>query len=455
MIKEKKKITKYNFEKSKKQIILEYIRTILCSIAVAFIFTTSLAMHARNEMIKNIYANEFEQEKLDKQVALQLITQTDLMSDLNSKKYSVCMHVGELYETAGDYYDAQKAYELAVEKAKPGVFKPYYKLINVLTAQEKFDKADALLDNIKDYTDKDLIKFKTRSYLTIGDKYYSIVKILSAAKNYEKANFYYSKFTKKDKVVLNAITTRIVNAYIQTADIMVKSGLNSDAVRFLHKALKFAPDNFDIKYRLAIVLSDSDPEKSIEYLEKLLTESPQDIDYGIYGRALLKAANIADLDNRPTQAKYYRYKIHSIDLFLKRKVVYKNDVEIFLQPIMIRKVFFTYPLNLTYGFRNYSNQDIVTLNADFVLCDNDKPIETITRQISNKDKPLLSYADTPNMATISFKKKVFTRKELGNYTVKIYLYKDEKYKTHAFTSTVPYNKKASHIVGEAEDWGNF
>ena len=52
MIKEKIKITKYNFKKTKAQIISEYLRTILCSILVAIVITSTLAIHARNEMIK-------------------------------------------------------------------------------------------------------------------------------------------------------------------------------------------------------------------------------------------------------------------------------------------------------------------------------------------------------------------------------------------------------------------
>ena len=101
---------------------------------------------------------------------------------------------------------------------------------------DNFDDAEALLANLKDYTDVALVKMKTRSYIVLGDKYYSIGKFLSAAKSYENAEFYYSKFSKKDKKIVESIKERIINAYIQTADFMVKSGLNSEAVRFLKKA---------------------------------------------------------------------------------------------------------------------------------------------------------------------------------------------------------------------------
>ncbi len=66
-------------------------------------------------------------------------------------------------------------------------------------------------------------------------------------------------------------------------------------------------------------------------------ERPQDIDNRVYGNAYLKAANIADLDNRPTEAKKYRYKVHSIDMFINNKVIYKNDIETTLLTFTTKK----------------------------------------------------------------------------------------------------------------------
>lgn len=438
MIKEKKKNNKYNFKKTKKQLLKEYLRTVFCSVIFAIIFTSCLALHARNEMIKNLYIGDEEQQKLDKELAQQIIAQSNLIKDLQSKNYLICMHVGDLYETAGDYKNAEFAYELAIQKARQGVYKPYYKLICVLVEQEEFAKANDILNNIQDYTNKNLIKFKTRSYIVIGDKYYSIGKFIKAGKSYEKADFYYNKFSRKDSVIDASIKKRIINSYIQAADIMVKTGMNTDAVRYLQKAEKYNPEDFQVRYKLAIVLSDLNPEKSVAYFDKLLKEIPQDIDYGVYNNALLKSANIADLDNRPAEAKYYRYKIHSIDMFVNRKVIYKNDIEIALKSFIAKKVFFTYPLKAVYQFSNISHTDIINLKGDFVLTVDDKPVETITKIISDKNSPLYSNSESQNEVNIKFKKKIFTKKELSNYKVKIYLYKDDKFKTLAGENSIPH-----------------
>lgn len=438
MIKEKKIKSKYNYKKSIKIVIFEYLKTIVLSFMVAVIITFGLAIKARNEMIKNIYANIKEQKLIDRQMAEKFIqSNSDLLNDIKNKKYIVCMHIGELYETVDDYEKAQIAYESAVEKVGVGNYKPYYKLICVLAAQEKFNEINKIMSKIKDFPDKKLIKFKTKAYLAIGDKYYSIGKFIQAAKNHEKAKFYYDKFKKKDKVVEQSIENRIINSYIQVANTLVNMGYNSDAVRYLKKVEKYIPDDLIIKYKIGIILSDSNPEEAVKYLEPLFEKIPQEIDNGVYCSALMKAANIADLEGRHTVAKKYRYKIHSADLFIKRKVIYKNDIDTIIGDYTVRKVLFTYPLKLNYNFANLTGYPIKQLKADFVLSLDNKALETYTTDIATKDEPLIPNGIGQKQVEVKFKRLIFTKKELVNYSIKIYAYKDEKYKTLISETKIP------------------
>lgn len=431
------KDNKENFLNTISGIVLEYTRTILVSFLIAGLFTVILSFHARNEMIKNLYINPEEQQKYHAEIAKKIIAQSDLLDNLHTRKYSICLQVGNLYEAAQDYEKAQYAYALAVKKAPAGVYTAYQKLACILIEQEDFKEADRVLESVKDIKNKGLIKFKTRSYIFMGDKYYSKGKFLSAAHSYEKANFYYNRFTKKDKRINEGIKARIINAYIGAADIMVKRGKNSDAVRFLKKAEKYSPENFEIKYKLAIVYSDLDPIKSVEYFEPLLNEKPQLIDYNVYSSALMKAANIADFEGKSTQAKYYRYKIRSIDIFVNQKVVYKNDVETILESFSVKKRFFKYKLKAKYHFQNVSSTDIKMLKADFVLRQGDKIRESVTITCANKQNPFYSNGGETAQIDIVFGKNIFTKKELEQYVIDIYLYKNEKYKTLVSSMKVP------------------
>ena len=82
------KSSKYNLKKTKKQIALEYLRTIFLSIVAGIIITTALAFHARNVMIKDLYTNFDEEKILDKKLAEKLLNDSNLTKDLATKKYS-------------------------------------------------------------------------------------------------------------------------------------------------------------------------------------------------------------------------------------------------------------------------------------------------------------------------------------------------------------------------------
>ncbi len=437
MISEEHKEIINNFIKNLLKSFVQYLRTIALSVLAAGIITFFLAAHARNEMIKNLYMSAQEQALMEEKLAKQLVEQSNLILGLKDKKYSICIQVGDLYFKANDYKNAQIAYELAIEKAKPGVYIAHFKLVNALIAQEKFDEAQKALFSIKDTQNSILVKKKTRAYINMGDKYFSIGKFLKAAKSYEKAKFYYDRFKKQDNLVVESINRRIANSYVQAADTIVKSGYGSEAVRYLHKAEKLLPECFVVKYKLAIVYSDIDPLKSVEYFEPLLDKMPQEIDYGVYCKALMKAANIAELQGKPTLAKRYRYKIHSIDLLVNRKVVYKNDIDVILEAFIVKKIFFKYKLKPTYKFVNVSGTDIHNLKALFVLRKGNKVLEEVEKDVVVKTKPLYSNGGESSDIEVVFGKNIFTQKELSQYEIDTYLYKDSKYKTHVNTIKVP------------------
>ena len=418
-------------------IIIGYVKTIFISIGVALLITCALTIHARSEMIKNLYVKDSERHKIDEQIAKQLVAQSDYMPDLEKNKYSICLQVGNLYETAGNYENAKRAYELAILKAKNGIYTPYYKLASILIKQGKFDEAKEIVSSIQDINDKKLIKFKTRINIEMGDKYYSIGKFISASKCYEQARYYYDKFVKRDSEVDKSITSRLVNSYVETADTIVKGGYNSDAAKFLSKALALEPNNDSIRYKLAVIYADLDPTEAVSLFEPLVTSMPQYIDYDIYNKAIVKAANIAELEGKSTEAKYLRYKLHTKDLFLKQKVVYKNDVEIICKSFSIKKFMFQYHLTGNYVIKNVSSSNINKLYADFVLKQNGKDREIVTVECSNKKHPIISNAGLSDEIQVKFGKNIFTKKELEQYTIDIYLYKDKKFKTLIGTYTIP------------------
>lgn len=437
MIKEKKIKNRVNKKKEFIKEIIGYTRTAFISFLIGAVFTILLSFHARSEMIKNLYENKSAAHNLERQVALEIVSHTDLTASLNDKNYAICMQVGRIYEAAGELEKADYAYHLAQLKSPIGVYTAFYKQAVVLIELGKINQAEELIESVPDVNSVNLIKFKTRAYMVLGDKYFSESKFLKSADSYEKSEYYYSRLKKQDKYVQKSIIKRLVNAYVEAAAVIVKNGYNSDAVRFLKQALKYEPDNYLIKYRLAIIYADLDPIESIKYFEPLLQSHPQEIDYRVYNRALMKAANIEELKGDLTKAKYYRYKNHSLDLFLNNKVVYKDDVEIFIENFEVKKRFFRYRIKMQFIIKNTSPSDIVKLNAEYVLKQQDKQKESIIVNIADRKNMLFSNGGESDSFTINFGKNIYTKKELANYSIDVYLYKDPKYKTLIGTYKIP------------------
>ncbi len=436
MIKEKKKNRVDKKEELKKE-LLAYMRTACIAFLVGTLIAVLLSFHARSEMIKNLYENKEEKSIIERQIAQQIVSKTDFIKSLNGKNYAICMKVGQLYETAGEYQKAEYAYHLALQKVKDKIYTPYYRLIVVYIAQDKVDDAEKLISQIHDSNNLNLILVKTRSYIVLGDKYYSENKFLKAASNYEKAMYYYSRLKKQDKIVLKSIKQRLIDSYREAATVIIKYGYNSDAVRFLKKALKYDPNNDDIKYRLAIVYADLDPIKSVEYFEKLTKQIPQNIDYNVYSRALMKAANIEDIKGNGTKAKYYRYKVHSLELFVNNKVVYKDDIDIFLDSFEIKKTLFKYRLNANFRFRNNSANTIYKMTTEFILRQGNKEKEKIVLKNINKNNPFFSNGGELKNIEIEMGKNIYTKRELDKYYIDIFMYKDPQYKTLVGTFKLP------------------
>ena len=438
MIKEKKKGKYTRTEKSLQEEISGYLRTAGITFIAAAIITVLLSFHARSEMVRNIYASKTHaRTKLEAKLAQKIIAQSDLTKSLHNKSFKICMQVGNLYESAEDYYKAEYAYYLAYNKAPENNYNAHYRLARLLITMQKFDDAQKIIDSVVDTNNVKIVNFKTRIYINMGDKYMAENKFVKAAAAYEKAKYYYEKLSKRDKYVHNSIKKRLSEAYLNTADVMVTNGYNSDAIKYLKQARTYAPDNDMIKYKMAIVYADLDPIVSVDYFNSLLEKMPQHIDYDVFIRALMKASNIAEIQGDTVKSKYYRYRAHSVDLFVNNKVVYKNELDVELKNFNIKKVFFRYKLNAKFTLINNSSNDINRLHAEFILRQKNDNKEVYTVQCATRKNPIYSNGGSSNDINVSFGKNIFTKKELEQYYIDVYVYKDKQYKTFEGTFNVP------------------
>ena len=129
--------------------------------------------------------------------------------------------------------------------------------------------------------------------------------------------------------------------------------------------------------------------------------------------------------------------MHSIDLFVNNKVIYKDDVDVLLDKFTVKKWLFTYRLRGVFRFKNVSHVDIKKMSVDFVLNRNGKVKEIKTFKCVEKGKPLYSNGGVTEDFTVVLGKNIFTQKELDQYSIDVYLYKDDKYKTLVYSIKIP------------------
>ncbi len=96
MIKEKKKKDRFGAQKTKRQILLEYGRTVLISFLLALVFTILLSIHARSEMIKNLYENSNEQRRMNEQICKTAYNAVGLNKGFEEEELC-CVHAGRKY----------------------------------------------------------------------------------------------------------------------------------------------------------------------------------------------------------------------------------------------------------------------------------------------------------------------------------------------------------------------
>lgn len=425
--------------------ILLYLKNIAISILIALIITICLLFNTRQHVINNFNNSYVNNLKFNKHFAKELLQNSELNINFQQQSFSTCMYFASLYYTIEQYDNAKNIYSIAMLKSKPNNYQAHLKYVEILILQNKLNEAKEFIENIPDNNNKNLIKMKSNSYLLLGDALFAQKKYLTAARYYKKSKFYYDLFKKRKKTIEEKLINDISNSYNKVADILVENNYPKEAIEYLKKARKIKPNDFITEYKLAILYSDLDPLKSLEYFEQLIKQKPQEIDSNIYIKALMHSANIESLSGNEIKAKLYRYKIYSFEELLKHKVVYKNDFDIIFQNINYSKKFFKYRINTIIRIQNHSLSNINKLYVELILKKDDKILDKITKECISNKKILQADGDLTPPIEITFNKNFLTKTDLSKLEIDIYLYKDEKYKTLIKTKTVPIKKSILEV----------
>lgn len=425
--------------KHKKKInyIFTYLKTIVITIIVAFVLVLALVTYIEHQVDEG--QRQLAKKEKDDDSSIQiLILKNQYLESMNPKNYSINLKLGILYELEKDYKAAEVEYLKAIEKVPYGEYKPQYRLALLYIKLNRLDEAQELMDKVGEHPDKKLIKYKAEVYENLGDAYFNLANYEDAAFKYQKSLFYYTSINSKHR---HKIEGDLASSYIYLADNKVKDYQIDEAISYLQMSRALI-DSPLIKYKLAVLLTNSNPGQAYQYYDEVFKQAPEIINFKAYNMFLTSLAQQAEDVGEDAQADLYDYKLKKLKEYFKEKILCFDDLAI-IQP----KGFFAlnlwrnkYHLNFECKFKNTSSFDVNSLYIELIFRTKYKEIYTYKQQIFDANSTLPAGKTSALIGINSYVKIPRDDEIVNNMTVQVYVSKLED-SSKIFLTEIPIKRR--------------
>lgn len=404
--------------------IWEYLRTILLTILAAFILLVALLFVIQYQVYNEETKKQVQEDTIDYALIGVLIEKNKYFESQNPTDYKINLKLGTLYEIQKKYPDAEMQYREAINKAPYAEYKPVYKLALLYLFLNRLNEAQALMDNLGEKPNKKLIKYKAEIYSKLGDKYYSKGDYEEASEKYQKS-LSYLRIIKSDKEQL--IKGSLASAYIYLADENVKQMEIEDAIKYLNRAKSLINAPI-IKYKLALLLTRTDPNLAYRYFDEVFETAPEIIDYEGYSKFLSYLVTEAANEGDNMQAELYKFKIKELKKYYDINILSVEDlsIEYIKGEIHLNNWRNKYKINLECRFKNVSKATIDSLYLHVVFKDKDKIIDTYSQRIIDNKSLFKPGAESPVVNIKISTKRTKEDKFPKEINAQIYVSKSEK-----------------------------
>lgn len=342
------------------------------------------------------------------------------------KNYGYNIRLGTLYSAKKDYDNAEKQFLIAVNKSPYTAFNARYQLATLYIKLNRLEEAQELMDSVTDRADKKLIKRKGEIYYQIGNRLYEQNMFMIAATKYEKAIFYFKRCNKKK---LHYAQIALSNAYEKIGDLYVERESLEDAIDYLKKADKL-DERAIIDYKLALLYIESEPLTAAKYLDYVLKEDPELLDYYMYYDLLMKISESAGELGDTATKDLYEMKAKKFRDFAQNSLIYPNDLLIDILDVNCDVLPETKSLqvNLKFLLRNNSPFNINNLTVELRFLENKELIHKYEKTLFAFENifPMGKQTDI-TLITTEIPAKILNPRE-DNITMQIYFYKNKKHK---------------------------
>ena len=299
----------------------KYVQTFLVAIFCSFLVVVIASIYARMSIDDRLYVTKESQSKVRKKIAESILSQGDLLEKIYSDDYRFNMYIAGLNQSVGDFLKAEYYYKRAVELVPDGIYDPHLRLIALYLEYKKPEKAEDVLADVIDKNSQKLFKFKCNANILLGDYYYKNNIPKMSVRKYNLANFYFDKMKRRVVKIREYIENGILASNVKIADNYVAENNYIEAYKHLKVAERYNPADMLIKYKIALVLSHIKPQRAIKYFDIIKTREPQLVSFNLYYETLMRAAEIATMNNKMAEAKLYNYKAGSVKTFYENNIV--------------------------------------------------------------------------------------------------------------------------------------
>lgn len=383
--------------------ILEYVQTAIITLFIAFLSVMGLLGIIQHNVYTQQQTKSLEKESIDYYLVGVLIEKNKYLEQQHPKNYEINLKLGMLYEVKGDFTNSEEEYYKAIKKAPYSETRPTYKLALLYLRLNKLNETQALVDNMKEHSNKSFIENKAEIYNRLGDKYYDKADYETAAWQYQKALFYYNTIKSKK---IEFVKGNLASAYVYLAEEKVQKLQIDDAVLLLQKALGVI-DAPILKYKLALLLVKSNPEKAYEYFQDVFQKEPNIINYQEYSSFLAERSENALLNGDIPKSKLYDHRIKKLKEYYKKNILSVNDLEIedFSSNIRSNNWYKKYTIDVGFKVKNISKYNLNSLYIETIIKDANETIDSHFKQIADKNSPIKVNSQSPRVSLKATKKK--------------------------------------------------
>lgn len=371
---------------NKKDLILEYVKTIAGTIFVMIVCLIILLAVVQHNVFKEQAIEDSQDENFEYYLIGVLIDKNNYLESQDPKNYKINLKLGILYEISKDYSHSEYEFKQSINKAPFDDFYPEYRLASLYLKENRLKDAQAVMDNISERPEKKLIEYKADIYSKLGDKYYAKGDYNNAIQKYQKSMFYYDVIkSTQSKNVKNSIAS----AYVYLAERYVDNFKIDEAISSLEMANSFVNAPI-LKYKLALLLVRSQPELAYKYFEDVFKKEPSIIDYDVYYNFLSEMAIESEIAGNISQGELYRYKAKKFREYYQNNLLSINDVSLEYAngEMSYNSWKKRYTMNLELQLRNISNYDLKSLFVSVVFKDENGVITDYFENIVDRKSPL-------------------------------------------------------------------